>query len=147
MRNKDLAQARPRFGYLRIWVLVRREGWAVNRKRVRRLYRLDGLQLRMPVRRRKHQARHRGPAPLPAGPAERWSMDFVHDQLADGRAFRVLTVVDQWSRQSPILEAGFSLRGSDVAAALDRVLAAGGAGVLPRSITVDHVLPSRSSLR
>jgi putative transposase len=135
LRIKDLARARPRFGYLRIWVLLRREGWPVNRKRVRRLYRLDGLQLRMRVRRRKHQALHRGPAPVPVGPAERWSMDFVHDQLADGRAFRVLTVVDQWSRQSPILEAGFSLRGSDVAAALDRVLATGSK---PRSITLDH---------
>jgi len=135
LRIKDLARDRPRFGYQRICVLLRREGWAVNRKRVRRLYRLDGLQLRMRVRRRKHQALHCGPAPMPVGPAERWSMDFVHDQLADGRPFRVLTVVDQWSRQSPILEAGFSLRGSDVAAALDRVLAT---GVKPRSITVDH---------
>ena len=142
LRIKDLARDRPRFGYLRIWVLLRREGWAVNRKRVRRLYRLDGLQLRM--RRRKHQALHRGPAPVPVGPDERWSMDFVHDQLADGRPFRVLTVVDQWSRQSLILEAGFSLRGGDVAAALDRVLAT---GVKPRSITVDHVLPSQSRLR
>jgi putative transposase len=135
LRIKDLAHARPRFGYQRICVLLRREGWAVNRKRVRRLYRLDGLQLRMRVRRRKHQALHRGPAPAPAGPAEWWSMDFVHDQLADGRPFRVLTVVDQWSRQRPILEAAFSLRGGDVAAALDRVLAT---GVTPRSITVDH---------
>jgi len=58
----------------------------------------------MRVRRRKHIALHRGPAPTPVGPAERWSMDFVHDALADGRPFRVLTVVDQWSRQSPILE-------------------------------------------
>ena len=135
LRIRDLAHARPRFGYLRIWVLLRREGWLVNRKRVRRLYRLDGLQLRMRVRRRKHQALHRGPVPVPGAPAERWSMDFVHDQLADGRPFRILTVVDQWSRQSPILEAGCSLRGRDVAAALDRVLAT---GVTPRSITVDH---------
>ena len=135
MRIKDLARARPRFGYLRIWVLLRREGWIVNRKRVRRLYRLDGLQLRMRVRRRKHQALHRGPAPAPTGPAERWSMDFVHDQLADGRPFRVLTVVDQWSRQSPMLEAGLSLRGTDVTAALDRVLAT---SAKPQSITVDH---------
>jgi putative transposase len=135
LRIRDLARARPRFGYLRIRVLLQREGWGVNRKRVRRLYRLDGLQLRMRVRRREHQALHRGPAPAPVGPAERWSMDFVPDQLADGRPFRVLTVVDQWSRESPMLEAGFSLRGTDVAAALDRVLAA---GATPRSITVDH---------
>jgi len=71
MRIRDLAHARPRFGYLRIWVLLRREGWLVNRKRVRRLYRLDGLQLRMRVRRRKHIALHRGPAPIPTGPTER----------------------------------------------------------------------------
>jgi putative transposase len=96
---------------------------------------LDGLQLRMRVRRRKHIALHRGPAPVPVGPTERWSMDFVHDALADGRTFRVLTVVDQWSRQSPILEVASSLSGATVGVALDRVLAA---GAPPRSITVDH---------
>ena len=135
LRIRELAQARPRFGYTRIWVLLRREGWLVNKKRVRRLYRLEGLQLRMRVRRRKHIALHRGPAPLPIGPVERWSMDFVHDALADGRQFRVLTVVDQWSRQSPILEVDSSMSGKTVSAALDRVLAN---GPPPRSITVDH---------
>ena len=92
-------------------MLLRREGWVVNRKRVRRLYRLDGLQLRMRVRRRKHMALHRGPAPVPTGPTERWSMDFVHDALADGRPFRILTVVDQWSRSSPVLEVASSMSG------------------------------------
>jgi putative transposase len=134
LRIRELAHARPRFGFLRIWVLLRREGWPVNKKRVRRLYRLEGLQLRMRVRRRKHIALHRGPAPLPIGPTERWSMDFVHDALADGRPFRVLTVVDQWSRQSPILEVACSLSGATVGLALDRALPA----VAPRSITVDH---------
>ena len=81
MRIRDLAHARPRFGYGRIWVLLRREGWLVNRKGVRRLDRLEGLQLRMRVRRRKHIALHRGPALTPVGPTERWSMDFVHDTL------------------------------------------------------------------
>ncbi|HNP28712.1 MAG TPA: IS3 family transposase [Nitrospirales bacterium] len=79
----DLAHARPRFGYLRIWVLLRREGWLVNWKRVRRRYRLEGLQLRIRVRRRKPIEWHRGPAPTSMGPTERWSMDFVHDTLAD----------------------------------------------------------------
>ena len=116
-------------------MLLRREGWRVNTKRVRRLYRLEGLQVRMRVRRRKHRALHRGPAPLAQGPRERWSMDFVHDQLTDNRAFRVLTVVDQWSRSSPILRCGLSRRGSDVAEALDRAI---GHGTPPRSITVDH---------
>jgi putative transposase len=62
-------------------------------------------------------------------------MDFVHDALADGRPFRILTVVDQWSRQSPILEVAFSMSGRAVGEALDRAI---GAGVRPRSITVDH---------
>ena len=134
-RIREIAHVRPRFGFLRIWVLLRREGWPINKKRVRRLYRLEGLQLRMRVRRRKHIALHRGPAPVPAGPTERWSMDFVHDALADGRQFRVLTVVDQWSRQSPILEVASSLSGVTVGVALDRVLPQAHA---LRSITVDH---------
>ena len=112
-------------------MLLRREGWLVNRKRVRRLYRLEALQVRMRVRRRKHMALHRGPA----GPAERWSMDFVHDALADGSPFRVLTVVDQWSRQSPTLDVASSMSGLTVGVALDNAIANGTA---PRSITVDH---------
>jgi putative transposase len=116
-------------------VLLRREGWVVNRKRVRRLYRLDGLQLGMRVRRRKHIALHRGPALHPSGPGERWSMDFVHDALADGRPFRILTVVDQWSRSSPVLEVASRMSGYTVGAALDRALED---APRPRSITVDH---------
>ncbi len=87
LRIPDLAHARPRFEYQRIWVLLRREEWLVNRKRVRRLYRLDGLQLRMRVRRRKLIALHRGPAPVRVDPQEQWSSDCVHDILADGRPF------------------------------------------------------------
>ena len=135
MRIRDLAHARPRFGYQRITVLLRREGWWVNRKRVRRLYRLQGLQLRMRVRRRKHMCLHRGPAPMATRTHERWSMDFVHDALFDGRPFRVLTVVDQYSRQSPVLEPAFAHSGRSVAEALERVVARLG---VPTSITVDH---------
>lgn len=110
------AHARPRFGSLRIWVLLRREGW---------------LMIRMRVRRRKHIALHRGPAPTPT---ERWSMDFVHDTLADGRPFRILTVVDHRSRHSPVLEVGVRISGGTVGQALDRVL---GEKPGPRSITVE----------
>ena len=122
-------------------MLLRREGWLVNRKRVRRLYRLEGLQLRMRVRRRKHIALHRGPAPILTGPTERWSMDFVHDTLADGRPFRIFTVVDNWSRQTPILEAGFRMSGETVGKALDRALN-GTPG--PRSITGPNFNRERS---
>jgi putative transposase len=135
MRIREIAQARPRFGYLRIAVLVRREGWTVNHKRVYRLYCLEGLQVRMRVRRRKHVAVQRGIAPTLTGERQRWSMDFVHDELLGGRKFRVLTVVDQWSRQSPVLEARFSFTGKDVVAALEWVREQRG---LPDSITVDH---------
>ena len=71
LRIRDLAHARLRVGYQQIWVLLRREGWVVNRKRVRRLYRLDGLQFRMRARRREHIALHRGPAPILTSPTER----------------------------------------------------------------------------
>jgi putative transposase len=135
LRLRELAHARPRFGYLRLHVLLRREGWLVNRKRVRRLYRLEGLQLRHQCRRRKHMALHRGPAPVPTRFAERWSMDFVHDQLFEGRAFRILAIVDHWSRQSVLLEAAFSFSGRDVAQALERVIGIAGR---PASITCDH---------
>lgn len=135
MRIREIALSRPRFGYSRIHILLRREGWKVNHKRVHRLYRLEGLQVRMRMRRRKRLSLHRGPAPRPTAVSERWSMDFVHDQLADGRAFRVLTVVDNWSRESVLLEAGFRLSGESVAQALSRVFVT---RPLPRSITVDH---------
>lgn len=87
-RIRDIAMARPRFGFQRIHVMLRREGWPVNLKRVHRLYRLEGLQLRRRVKRRKHQCLHRGPVPVATARSQRLSMDFVPDKLADGRRFR-----------------------------------------------------------
>ena len=116
--------------------MLRREGWRIkSRKRVHRLYRLEGLQLRMRVRRRKHRCLHRGVVPKATHPHQRLSMDFVHDQLFDARPFRILTVIDQWSREAVIVEPRFRFRGSDVADLLDRWVAAHGA---PETITVDH---------
>lgn len=127
--------ARPRFGYERIHILLRREGWSINHKRVHRLYRLEGLQVRMRVRRRKRLSLHRGPAPAPRRNNERWSMDFVHDQLLDGRPVRALTVIDQWSRECVMVEPGFRMTGEIVAALLEAVSQK---RTLPRSIRVDH---------
>jgi putative transposase len=110
----ELVQARPRFGYRRIHVLLLRHGWRVNMKRVRRLYRLDGLQLRHRVRPRKHASLHRGIPPAASRAHEHWSMDFVHDALINGSAFRALTVIDQWSRWSPIVEVAHSMSGGAV---------------------------------
>lgn len=134
MRIRDIALSRPRFGYMRIHTLLQREGWAINIKRVHRLYCLEGLQVRMRRRRSKRLSLHRGPASAATQRNQRWSMDFIHDQLGNGRPFRVLTVIDNWSRESPVLEVGFRLTGDDVAAALSRLTKQG----LPKSITVDN---------
>ena len=72
-----------------------------------RWYRFENLQIRMRVHRRKHMSLHRGPVPQARRTHERWRMDFVHDQLFGGRAFRVLTIVDQFSRQTPLLKPRF----------------------------------------
>ena len=132
---REIAMNRPRFGYLRVHVMLRREGWAINKKRVWRLYRLDGLQLRMKTKRRKRISLQRGQVAPATGPNQHWSMDFVHDQMLDGRKFRILTVIDQWSRESVSLEPGFSLTGRCVGHALDQAAVARG---MPRAITVDN---------
>jgi len=95
---RDLAHQRRRFGYRRLHILLRREGLTINRKKTQRLYREEGLT----VRRRKGRKRAvgaRAPAPVPALPSQRWSLDFVHDQMASGRRFRVLNVVDDVTRE------------------------------------------------
>jgi len=135
MRIRELAHARPRFGYERITILLRREGWRVGRKRVRRLYRLEGLQLRMRCKRRRKMSLHRGPTPKPTGPGQYWAMDFVHDQLLDGRKIRVLTGIDKWSRERVLLEADFAFTGQSVVQALEELSAH---RPMPRAITVDN---------
>ncbi len=135
MRIWEIANDRPRFGCKQIYVMLKREGWQINLKRVRCSYCLEALQVRMRRRRKKHMSLHRGMPQPASGPNERWSMDFVHDQLSNGLAFRVLTVVDNWSRESVLLETSFRLTSQDVILALDR---AAQGRKLPASITVDH---------
>lgn len=134
MRLRELAQARPRFGYLRLHVMLRREGWVVNRKRVHRLYREEGLTMRL-TRRRKRSSHLRVVPPHPSEMNERWSLDFVADTLLGGRRFRALTVVDNYSRHSQLIEADFTLPGTKVVAALERVASRSG---YPQMITVDN---------
>lgn len=112
---RAIAQARPRFGYRRILVMLKREGVHIGGERLRRLYREEGLSLRMrPKRRRKLASHLRIVASPPRAPHERWSMDFMVDSFMDGRRFRVLTVVDIYSRHSPIIEADHALNGAKV---------------------------------
>lgn len=135
MRLKELAAARPRFGYLRLHMLLRRKVWGVNRKRVYRLYREEGLQVRTKKRRKKLATRVRASQSEATSRDARWSMDFVSDQLVGGRRFRVLTLVDLYSRECLALRAGFSLKRGDVAAVLDGLKRN---GRKPKTITVDN---------
>jgi putative transposase len=134
LRLRELAANRVRFGYRRLTVLLRREGWPVNAKRIYRLYTEDGLAVRPKVR-RKIARRTRVPLAKAIRPNEKWSMDFVAARLLDGRWFRVLTVVDQFTRECPLLLADRSLTGRKVALALAQVIAERGT---PTSITVDN---------
>jgi putative transposase len=114
--------------------MLRREGWVVNKKRVHRIYREEGLTVRL-TRRRKRASHLRMIPPQASQLNERWSMDVVADTLLDGRRFRALTVVDNYSRHSQLIEPDFTLTGTKVVAALERVAKRSG---YPKMITVDN---------
>ena len=120
-RIKELAATRVRYGYRRIHVLLRREGWRVNVKRVCRLYREMGLQLRNKTPKRRVKAKLREDRRPATRTHEIWAMDFVHDQLATGTKLRVLTIVDTFSRFSPAVEPRFNFRGADVVEVLEEL--------------------------
>lgn len=134
-RIREICETRIRHGYRRVYVLLRREGWIVNHKKVRRLYNEMGLQLRNKTPKRRVKAKLRDDRK----PAERvhdiWAMDFVHDQLAMGSKLRILTIVDTFSRFSPAVDPRFSYRAENVVATLERVCAEHGC---PATIRVDQ---------
>ena len=122
VRLRELAGSRVRYGYRRLTVLLKREGWQVNAKRIYRLYVEEGLIVRTQKRRERAQ-RQRVPLGQAVRPNQKWSMDFVAQRLPDGRWIRVLTVVDQFTRECLTLFADNSLSGEKVATALDKVVA------------------------
>ncbi|BDW99191.1 transposase [Maricaulis maris] len=134
-RIKDICETRVRYGYRRVHVMLRREGWFVNQKKVRRIYNEMGLQLRNKHPKRKVRAKLIRDRKEAVSPLEVWAMDFVHDQLATGRKFRILTVVDTWSRYVPAIDARYSYRGEDVVQTMERVCAQTG---YPKMIRVDQ---------
>ena len=134
MRLRELAASRVRYGYRRLHVLLKREGWEINAKRVYRLYKLEGLSLRL-KRTKKRVSRTRVTQPTALSPNERWSLDFMSDQLGCGRRIRVLTVVDHFSRVSPVVEVDVSLSGSRVVEALRRAIVTYG---WPKTLCVDN---------
>lgn len=125
LRLRDLAAERRRFGYRRLGVMLEREGIAMNHKKLLRLYREEGLAVRR-RRGRKRALGTRAPAALPQGPNQRWSLDFVSDALSDGRRFRILAVVDDFSRECLCLVADTSLSGARVCRELNAVIEARG---------------------
>ncbi|MCR4378313.1 MAG: IS3 family transposase [Rhodospirillales bacterium] len=134
-RIKEIAETRVRYGYRRIHVLLRREGWEVNAKRIYRLYKELGLQLRNKTPKRRVKAKLRDDRTEARRPNETWVVDFVHDQLATGRKLRILTVIDTYSRLSPVIDPRFSYRGEDVVRTFEEVCKKVG---YPKSIRVDQ---------
>jgi putative transposase len=98
-RIREIAETRVRYGYRRIHILLQREGWSIGRTRVYRLYRLEGLQMRHKPPRRRVMAKLRDDRAMAVAPNDCWSMDWMYDQLFDGRRLWVLTLVNNFSRQ------------------------------------------------
>ena len=133
-RLRDLAAARVRYGYRRLHILLQREGWTVNHKRIYRLYREEGLGIRVKRRYKRVSVPRVVPAPA-CRPHERWSLDFLSDGLVDGRRFRILTIVDNVSRVSPAIEVATSLTGARVVEVLERLRRTVGT---PARIAIDN---------
>jgi putative transposase len=134
-RIKEICETRIRYGYRRVHVMLCREGWLINRKKVLRIYRELGLQLRNKTPKRRVKAKLRDDRKEATQPNETWAMDFVHDQLAGGNKIRVLTVVDIFSRYAPVVDPRFSYRAENVVETLERTCAKTG---YPKTIRVDQ---------
>lgn len=125
-RINEIAQTRIRYGYLRIHTLLVREGWHINRKKVYRIYCEEGLNLRAKRPRRRVAASHRLDRPILTGVDQCWSMDFVADELFNGRRIRSLTVVDNFSRECVKIHVDQRIRGNDVVQVMDELKCFGG---------------------
>jgi putative transposase len=119
---REIAKVRVRYGYRKIRVLLNREGWNVSRYLAYRLYQEEGLALRPKRSRRRRTAVPRRERFRCTAPNQIWGLDFIADQLVDGRRFRALTVVDIYTRESLAIEPGQSMKGEDVVMVLNRIL-------------------------
>ena len=118
-----------------LYIILRREGWRANHKRVERLYREEGLSLKCRRRRRKRLSHLRVPRERPVAANQTWAVDFIHDSLISGRRFRAFAVLDQWSRESLAIEVDVSLPGERVTRVLERLRTTRG---LPLVIQADN---------
>ncbi|MGI9428543.1 MAG: IS3 family transposase [Bythopirellula sp.] len=135
IRLRDLAASRVRYGYRRLHILLKREGWQVNHKLIYRLYVEEGLQMRTKTPKRHKSCRVRVERPKAGKANESWSMDFMSEQLFDGRRFRLLTIVDNFTRESLAIQVGQRLTGDNVVAVLEEIRKRRG---VPESIRVDN---------
>lgn len=140
-RMRELARKRPRFGYRRLWAMLRREKnpdgtprWVVNHKRVHRLYREEGLAMRRKAQKRLRAAA-RAPLELLVQANQLWTMDFTHDNLCSGRKFRTLNLMDGYTREALAIEVDTSLPGARVVQVLERLKQTRG---VPEKIVVDN---------
>jgi len=136
MRMKELSSVRIRYGFWRIYILLRREGFKDNHKRMYRIYKEEGLNLRTKRPRRNKSSAHRMERPQLSTINQCWSMDFVADQLFDGRKFRALTIVDNYSRKCMAIHPQQSIKGNDVVTILMQIEKQ--QGVKPKRIQVDN---------
>lgn len=135
-RIKEIAAVRVRYGYQRIYILLRREGWFINHKRVYRLYQQEGLSLRHKKPKRHVSAVTRDKSPIAMKKDECWSMDFVTDQLFDNHRIRALTIVDNFSRECLNITVDYSLKGEDVVNVMQSIYRQ--FGRIPKRIKVDN---------
>ena len=135
VRLRELAEQRRRWGYRRLHILLEREGWQVNSKRVYRIYVEEKLGVRRRKRRRRICAQVRVPPASPTRPNETWTMDFLHDALANGRMFRTLSIEDACTREMPVIEVDTSLPAGRVVRVLEKLRLERG---LPLRIVIDH---------
>jgi len=135
MRMKEITQTRVHYGYRRVHVMLKREGFKDNHKRIYRLYKEQGLSLRHKRPKRNKAAQLRQPKMLALQINQIWSMDFVADNLFDGRKLRMLTVVDCCSRESLAIHVGQSLKGDDVVRVLNAIVRERGQ---PQTIKTDN---------
>ncbi len=133
-RLRELAAERRRWGYRRLWILPRREGWKINQKRVHRLCKLAGLRVGKRPKKRPARAQRRPPPKATAANAC-WAMDFVSDALRDGRKFRTLNVEDECTREGLEIEVDTSIGGARVVRVLERIAAVRGC---PRALRMDN---------
>lgn len=135
-RIKEITQTRVRYGCPRVYVLLRRDGWRVNHKKVERIYREEGLSLRFKRPKRRISAAHRLARPNLSGINQCWSMDFVADQLFNGKRIRALTIVDNFSRECLAIPVVHALKGEDVVATMEAIKHF--SKRLPKRIQVDN---------